>query len=81
MIEAYAARFAADMERFLSARAEEMVEGGLMVMICLGVCDGISASQLPFRILYDNLAYALLDMANQVNSFSLYCFFAKKLVG
>lgn len=66
MIEAYAARFAADMERFLSARAEEMVGGGIMVMICLGVCDGVSPSQLPFRILYDNLAFALIDMAKEV---------------
>lgn len=78
VIEAYTARFAADMERFLSARAEEMVGGGIMVMICLGVCDGVSPSQLPFRILYDNLAFALIDMAkegllneDEVDSFNL----------
>ncbi|KGN50765.1 loganic acid O-methyltransferase [Cucumis sativus] len=65
VVEAYAGRFSADMERFLKARAEEMVGGGIMVMICLGVCDDVSPSQLPFRILYDNLAFALIDMAKE----------------
>ena len=69
VVEAYAGRFSADMERFLKARAEGMVGGGIMVMICLGVCDDVSPSQLPFRILYDNLAFALIDMAKEVLHF------------
>lgn len=67
VVDAYAERFAVDMERFLEARAWEVVPGGIMVIICLGVSDGVSASQLPFGILYDNLASSLMDMATEVN--------------
>lgn len=94
VVEAYEGRFAADMERFLKARAEEMVGGGIMVMICLGVSDDVSPSQLPFRILYDNLAFALIDMAKEVlhsflnlrlqkiyqNNETIYIFFITKFV-
>lgn len=67
---AYAGQFAKDMGDFLRARAEEMVEGGIMVIITSGNPDGISASQLPSGLLYKVLASTLIDMSKEVINFS-----------
>lgn len=66
---AYAAQFAKDMGDFLRARAEEVVEGGIMVIITSGNADGISASHLPSALLYNLLASTLIDMSKEVNNF------------
>lgn len=63
---AYAAQFAKDMGDFLRGRAEEMVEGGIMVIITSGNPDGISASHLPSGLLYGLLASTLIDMSKEV---------------
>ncbi|XP_008465246.2 loganic acid O-methyltransferase-like isoform X1 [Cucumis melo] len=75
---AYAGQFAKDMGDFLRARAEEMVKGGIMVIITSGNPDGISASQLPSGLLYKVLASTLIDMSKEglvseakVDSFNL----------
>lgn len=63
---AYAAQYAKDMGDFLRARAEEMVEGGIMVIITSGNPDGTSSSQLPSGLLYNLLASTLIDMSKEV---------------
>ncbi|XP_038892911.1 loganic acid O-methyltransferase-like [Benincasa hispida] len=75
---AYAGQFAKDMGEFLRARAEEMVEGGIMVIITSGNPDGISASHLPSGLLYNLLASTLNEMSKEglvseaeVDSFNL----------
>ncbi|XP_022146823.1 probable S-adenosylmethionine-dependent methyltransferase At5g38100 [Momordica charantia] len=75
---AYAAQFAKDMGDFLRARAEELVEGGIMVIITSGNPDGTSASHLPSGLLYNFLGSTLIDMSKeglvseaQVDSFNL----------
>ncbi|KAG7031497.1 putative S-adenosylmethionine-dependent methyltransferase, partial [Cucurbita argyrosperma subsp. argyrosperma] len=62
---AYAAQYAKDMGDFLRARAEELVEGGIMVIITSGNPDGVSAAGLPSGLLYDLLATTLIDMSKE----------------
>ncbi|KAA8529781.1 hypothetical protein F0562_034119 [Nyssa sinensis] len=78
VFNAYEAQFIKDMEVFLKARAEEIVVGGLMVLILPALPDGIHHSQLPVGLLFDFLASSLRDMVNeglmneaQLDSFNL----------
>ncbi|KAK2978456.1 hypothetical protein RJ640_023714 [Escallonia rubra] len=75
---AYAAQFQKDMKIFLNARAEEIVVGGMIVLIIPGFPDGVHRSKLPIGVLYDSLCSSLMDMVNaglinesQVDSFNL----------
>ncbi|KAH0990899.1 hypothetical protein GBA52_002382 [Prunus armeniaca] len=78
VIEAYACQFAEDMERFLNARAKELVPQGMMVMIMTGIPKGMPHSQIPTGMLYDSISSSLMDMAKEgiieegeVDSFNL----------
>ncbi|KAJ4960677.1 hypothetical protein NE237_020587 [Protea cynaroides] len=62
VVEAYASQFALDFESFLNARAEELVCGGMMVLIMTGIPDGTSRFQ-AIAAIYDILGYCLMDMA------------------
>uniref|UniRef100_A0A5B7AEZ5 S-adenosylmethionine-dependent methyltransferase n=1 Tax=Davidia involucrata TaxID=16924 RepID=A0A5B7AEZ5_DAVIN len=75
---AYAAQFEKDMKVFLDARAEEIVVGGMMVLIIPALPDELHQSQLPAGLLFDFLGSSLMDMVNeglineaQVDSFNL----------
>lgn len=67
VVGAYRAQFAADMEDFLRARAEEVVAGGLMVIIMTGIPHGMPHAMLPAGVMYDLLGLALMEMAREVN--------------
>ncbi|PON39271.1 SAM dependent carboxyl methyltransferase [Trema orientale] len=76
--QAYATQFAKDMEKFLDARAKELVVGGLMVLIMPSIPHGVPLSRLPLCVLFDILGSSLVDMANdgfvsedQVDSFNI----------
>lgn len=78
VVGAYRARFAADMENFLRARAKEVVAGGLMAILTTGIPHGMPHAMLPAGVMYDLLGLALLEMAQegvitegQVDSFNL----------
>ncbi|KAA8529783.1 hypothetical protein F0562_034117 [Nyssa sinensis] len=78
VVNAYAAQYIKDMEIFLKARAEEIVVGGLMVLILPGLSDGTHHSRFPAGLIFDFLASSLMDMVNeglineaQVDSFNL----------
>ncbi|KAK8522762.1 hypothetical protein V6N13_115716 [Hibiscus sabdariffa] len=78
VVRAYAARFAKDMSDFLSARATEIVHGGMMVLIVPGIPNGMSYSQLATSAMYKHMASSFLDMAREglvseeeVDSFNL----------
>ncbi|XP_042501166.1 loganic acid O-methyltransferase-like [Macadamia integrifolia] len=62
VVEAYASQFSKDFESFLNFRAEELVCGGLMVLIMTGIPDGSSRFQAIGATL-DVLGYCLMDMA------------------
>ncbi|XP_002281378.1 loganic acid O-methyltransferase [Vitis vinifera] len=75
---AYAAQFERDMEIFLSARAKELVVGGMIVFLIPALPNGIPASQNPYCVMFDLLGASLMDMAKegliseaQVDSFNL----------
>ncbi|KAL9381295.1 hypothetical protein Peur_026952 [Populus x canadensis] len=76
--KAYSAQFQSDMNTFLNARAQEIVGGGLMVIIMAGLPDGIFMSQAGVGMYYDLLGSCLVDMAKlgviseeKVDSFNL----------
>ncbi|KAL7260219.1 hypothetical protein ACSBR1_005982 [Camellia fascicularis] len=51
----YASQFAEDMDTFFNARADEIIVGGMMILIMPGLADGIQYSQDPFRPLLSEL--------------------------
>ncbi|XP_043703614.1 loganic acid O-methyltransferase-like [Telopea speciosissima] len=64
VVEAYSSQFAKDIESFLLARAEELVPGGLMILILLGSHpNGVPYSRTFFGVVLDLLASSLMDMA------------------
>ncbi|OVA14239.1 SAM dependent carboxyl methyltransferase [Macleaya cordata] len=76
--EAYSAQYAMDTEAFLRARAQEIVCGGLMVILVAGVPNGTPPSQATPGILFHLLGSCLMDMAKRgtvdeakVDSFNL----------
>ncbi|KAL6561285.1 hypothetical protein OROMI_016886 [Orobanche minor] len=62
---AYSAQYEKDMERFLNARASEIVAGGMMAIITPGVPDGVDPSTIFSAILFDFVEYSLADMVNE----------------
>ena len=65
-IEAYSSQHQQDMARFLDARSQEVVEGGLMILFFPGRPDGALPSQFISNVLLYLLGSCLLDMANKV---------------
>ena len=63
---AYAAQFEHDMEIFLSARAKELVFGGMIVLLIPALPTGIPTSHIPIGIMFDLLGSSLMDMAKEV---------------
>ncbi|KAI3931207.1 hypothetical protein MKW92_036484 [Papaver armeniacum] len=62
VVEAYSAQYTKDMDAFLYARAEEVVCGGLVLLIVPAVPDETSPSQSHTESLYDILGSCLMDM-------------------
>ncbi|KAI3431215.1 uncharacterized protein J3R85_007947, partial [Psidium guajava] len=78
VVEAYAEQFAKDMEEFLRTRAEEVVSGGMVVIIMPGIPHGMPHRRVPSGLMYDLMASSLMDMVNEglvsedeVDSFNL----------
>ncbi|KAF2312786.1 hypothetical protein GH714_040040 [Hevea brasiliensis] len=62
------------MDTFLNARARELVAGGLLTIILVGLpADGILFSQTATGVAYDLLSSCLVDLANKekVEAFNL----------
>ncbi|KAI3454905.1 hypothetical protein Pfo_011568 [Paulownia fortunei] len=66
VVDAYADQFEKDMGVFISARAEEIVSGGLMFLIMPGIPDGVSHSLIPANALYSFLGSSLMDLASEL---------------
>lgn len=64
--EAYAAQFNNDMESFLNARAQELVGGGLMVIVISILPNGIPMVKTAEGKIYDLLGSCLIDLAKMV---------------
>ncbi|XP_061989021.1 loganic acid O-methyltransferase-like [Rosa rugosa] len=63
--EAYSFQFANDFKSFLDARAQEVVPGGLMVLLISGRPDGTLPQQYSLGPLYDPVESCLLDMVDE----------------
>ncbi|KAK2635556.1 hypothetical protein Ddye_030348 [Dipteronia dyeriana] len=82
VVNAYASQFAKDLDRFLSARAKEMVKGGLLIVTKPSIPDGMPYSQTANAYVYDCMATILYNMAKegliseaQVDAFNLPLYF------
>ncbi|XP_004297752.1 PREDICTED: probable S-adenosylmethionine-dependent methyltransferase At5g37990-like [Fragaria vesca subsp. vesca] len=78
VVNAYAAQFTKDMAAFLEARAQELVVGGMMILILPAVPTGIPHSRVPNGVMFDFMGSILIDMAKEgviseaeVDSFNL----------
>ncbi|KAL7139691.1 hypothetical protein ABFS83_09G070500 [Erythranthe nasuta] len=65
VLNAYAGQYEKDMGVFLSARAEEIVSGGLVVLILPGIPDGVRHSEIPANVFYTFLGSSLLDLVHE----------------
>ncbi|XP_008244568.2 PREDICTED: probable S-adenosylmethionine-dependent methyltransferase At5g38100 [Prunus mume] len=65
VVSAYEAQNAEDMERFLHARAQEIVSGGLMVFFIPGRPDGTPHSHTLPNVIYQILGSCLMDLARK----------------
>ena len=71
VIRAYKAQHEKDMEGFLQARAKEVVCGGLMVLIILGIIDGIHHSEAGGNKGFDLIGSCLMDLVKKVINLSV----------
>ncbi|PIN13551.1 Loganate O-methyltransferase [Handroanthus impetiginosus] len=61
--EAYAAQYEEDFGGVLKARGDELVDGGLIVLVVLGFGDGVDSSESSIGIAFEILGSCLEDMA------------------
>ncbi|XP_057804905.1 loganic acid O-methyltransferase-like [Salvia miltiorrhiza] len=65
VVRAYSDQYEKDLGVFMSARAEEIVRGGLLILVVPATPDGVSHSLLPIGVLLTYLGYALMELANE----------------
>nr|XP_015882823.2 loganic acid O-methyltransferase-like [Ziziphus jujuba var. spinosa] len=65
VFRAYEAQYEKDMERFLNARVQEIVHGGLMALILPCCLNGKSHSEAFVNMTIDLLGSSLVDMARK----------------
>ncbi|KAG5554133.1 hypothetical protein RHGRI_011866 [Rhododendron griersonianum] len=75
---AYAAQFEKDMDIFFSSRADEIVAGGMMILIMAALPDEVHHSELPAGVVFHFIEQSLIDMVKagsvseaEVDSFNL----------
>lgn len=64
--KAYLDQYSADTKNLLDARAEELVPGGLMLLLGSGLRDGVKMSETAKGIMMDLIGASLNDLAQQV---------------
>lgn len=65
VVKAYRDQFGRDMEKFLEARATEIVSGGLLVVGMCGIPKGMPFSNLADSIMYTSMADVLTQMHSE----------------
>ncbi|KAL6181465.1 hypothetical protein ACLB2K_048120 [Fragaria x ananassa] len=71
VVRAYEAQYADDMDCFLNARAEELVYGGLMVLIIPGLPNGTPHSHCTANMTFQLLESCLMDLVRKVSTAQL----------
>ncbi|CAL5366443.1 unnamed protein product [Camellia sinensis] len=81
IFEAYSAQFKRDMEDFFRARAQEVVEGGLLLLLLPGCQDGVLPCETSASLQHELFGSCLMDMAKmgmiseeKVDSFNLHLY-------
>ncbi|CAK9144639.1 unnamed protein product [Ilex paraguariensis] len=64
---ACAAQFEKDMENFLNARSKEIIAGGMMVLIMVGLPDDFQPSETSTGVTFNFLESSLMDMVNAMS--------------
>ncbi|XWS69496.1 hypothetical protein CRYUN_Cryun04dG0184000 [Craigia yunnanensis] len=62
VLNAYATQFAEDLDNFLNARAQEIVSGGMVVIVGSSIPDGMPYSQVVNGLMYNCMGSILMDM-------------------
>ncbi|XP_047977538.1 loganic acid O-methyltransferase-like [Salvia hispanica] len=65
VVKAYSDQYEKDLSCFMSARAEEIVKGGVLVLVVPGTPDGVSHSNHPAGVLFSYFGYSLMELANE----------------
>ncbi|GFP86249.1 probable S-adenosylmethionine-dependent methyltransferase at5g38780 [Phtheirospermum japonicum] len=73
---AYLRQFATDLVKFLDARAQELVPGGLVMLILPARPDGAPHSQIVLSVMMDMIGDCLMDLAREVEEFNVPMHFA-----
>lgn len=79
VVRAYKAQYVADIECFLHARAQELVDGGLMVLIIPGYPRGTSVSDTMAYLALHLLEVCLIDLVRKVRIDKLLYVYVKVL--
>lgn len=66
VVKAYGEQFGRDMEKFLEARAKEIVSGGLLIVGMCGIPKEMPFSNLSDSIMYTSMADVLIQMQSLV---------------
>lgn len=69
--DAYSGQCKSDLGSFLGARSEEIVPGGLMIIIMPALPNGVTMHETTAGLSFDFLGSCLVDMANMVRSISM----------
>ncbi|XP_047947061.1 loganic acid O-methyltransferase-like [Salvia hispanica] len=65
VLKAYSDQYEKDLGDFVSARGEEVVSGGLMILVFAAAPDGIPHSEILTSVLYSYLGHCLMELANE----------------
>lgn len=68
--QAYSDQYAKDMQSFFDARAQELVPGGLLLLLIPGRPDGTLPAQHSFSPFLEPMESSLSDMVNEVHIYS-----------
>ncbi|CAI0445388.1 unnamed protein product [Linum tenue] len=65
VVDAYRSQFERDMEGFLKARGQELVSGGMLVIVIGGVPDETPYSEMQSIFMFDCINLSILDLVRQ----------------
>ena len=68
VLEVFSSQYKKDVQTFLTARAQELVRGGLMVLLLTGIQNGAIFSETCTGMVFKLFGSCLLDMANAVRN-------------
>ncbi|KAL1541764.1 gibberellin A4 carboxyl methyltransferase [Salvia divinorum] len=65
VVKSYSDQYEKDLSCFMRARAEEIVKGGVLVLVVPGTPDGVSHSDHPAGVMFSYFGHSLMELANE----------------